>query len=322
MARSLTIGPFGIAGLARAFSRADIEFHGLDHAGATYEGRVFVNLPDADAQSPRDVPEFAGCFHIFGHGGCFGDARPLRREAATAVRSAPSAPADAGLQDRDRHGRASASDREGRGDHRDGRAGDHEHDAARRSPRGRRTAGGRPDRDLRLSLLAGRRPHGRGPEPSSVTPMRPEGPPARGPLAARPGGGDFGSLPTKLVRKLVRRPSSQTGYPAKKPPDKGDLRGVLFSFLEPFLWFFVLPRFAQIAPRFAPRCAARGEPSRIARASGRRWVLCPAPKSACSGRPFKLCRPRPESSMQVIPAAARRVRSVISSPSRCRRSDA
>lgn len=73
MARSLTIGPFGIAGLARAFSRADIEFHGLDHAGATYEGRVFVNLPDADAQSPRDAPEFAGCFHIFGHGGCFGD---------------------------------------------------------------------------------------------------------------------------------------------------------------------------------------------------------------------------------------------------------
>jgi tyrosinase len=71
--RSVTIGPIAAVSLASEFSRADIEFHGLDHAGASYEGRVFVNMPDADAQTARDVPQFAGCFHIFGHGGCLGD---------------------------------------------------------------------------------------------------------------------------------------------------------------------------------------------------------------------------------------------------------
>jgi hypothetical protein len=56
------------------FQRADIEFDGIDHAGASYEAMVFVNNPTANAQTPPLAEHgYAGAFHIFGHGGCFGD---------------------------------------------------------------------------------------------------------------------------------------------------------------------------------------------------------------------------------------------------------
>jgi tyrosinase len=73
MANLVTSTPIPTASLDAEFTRADIEFHGLDHSGATYEGRVFLNLPDADEQTSRDVPEYAGSYFIFGHGGCLGD---------------------------------------------------------------------------------------------------------------------------------------------------------------------------------------------------------------------------------------------------------
>ena len=76
MANNRYEAPVTIAGeqLDTEFSRADIEFDGVDHSGATYEGRVFLNNPRADATTPL-TPEngYAGSFHIFGHGGCFGD---------------------------------------------------------------------------------------------------------------------------------------------------------------------------------------------------------------------------------------------------------
>ncbi len=53
--------------------RADIEFHEVEHAGASYEGRVYLNNPDADAETGYDHPSYAGSYHIFGHGGCLGD---------------------------------------------------------------------------------------------------------------------------------------------------------------------------------------------------------------------------------------------------------
>ncbi len=53
--------------------RADLVFYDVDHSGASYEARIFINAPDADADTPRDDPRYAGSFHIFGHGGCFGD---------------------------------------------------------------------------------------------------------------------------------------------------------------------------------------------------------------------------------------------------------
>ncbi len=74
MATPVTSAALSVADLDQQFYRADIQFHGVDHAGATYEGRVFLNNPAADERTPR-APEsgYAGCFHIFGHGGCLGD---------------------------------------------------------------------------------------------------------------------------------------------------------------------------------------------------------------------------------------------------------
>ena len=53
--------------------RADLVFYDVDHSGASYEARIFINSPEADADTPRDHPNYAGSFHIFGHGGCYGD---------------------------------------------------------------------------------------------------------------------------------------------------------------------------------------------------------------------------------------------------------
>jgi tyrosinase len=62
-----------IGGLDQHISRADIEFHRVDHAGASYEGRVYINNPKADADTGYEDASYAGSYHIFGHGGCLGD---------------------------------------------------------------------------------------------------------------------------------------------------------------------------------------------------------------------------------------------------------
>jgi hypothetical protein len=51
------------------FKRADIEVYGVDLSGPSYEGRVFLNNPDADADTPP-APEngYAGSFHVYGYG--------------------------------------------------------------------------------------------------------------------------------------------------------------------------------------------------------------------------------------------------------------
>jgi tyrosinase len=67
-------GSVPIGALDSEFYRADIEFHGVDHAGASYEGRVYVNNPEAD-ENTGDSPDsgYAGSYYVFGHGGCLGD---------------------------------------------------------------------------------------------------------------------------------------------------------------------------------------------------------------------------------------------------------
>jgi hypothetical protein len=56
-------------------SRADLVFYGVDHSGPSYEARVFVNNPNADAATERLLEHgYAGSFSVFGHNGCFGDA--------------------------------------------------------------------------------------------------------------------------------------------------------------------------------------------------------------------------------------------------------
>ncbi len=59
---------------AGSFDRADLEIHGLDHSKASFEGRIFLDRPDADASTPADEEHgYAGSFFVFGHGGCAGD---------------------------------------------------------------------------------------------------------------------------------------------------------------------------------------------------------------------------------------------------------
>jgi len=57
------------------WTSAEVLVYGVDHLGPSYEVRVFLDAPDADAQTPL-TPEagYAGCFTVFGHGGCYGDA--------------------------------------------------------------------------------------------------------------------------------------------------------------------------------------------------------------------------------------------------------
>jgi hypothetical protein len=60
--------------LSKSFRRADLIFDGVDHSGASYEARIFLNNPGANAKTAKTAQNgYAGTFHIFGHGGCFGD---------------------------------------------------------------------------------------------------------------------------------------------------------------------------------------------------------------------------------------------------------
>lgn len=55
-------------------SRADLVFYGVDHSGPSYEARVFVNNPDANADTERVLDHgYAGSYTVFGHNGCYGD---------------------------------------------------------------------------------------------------------------------------------------------------------------------------------------------------------------------------------------------------------
>ena len=84
MPKAVTPPPLSTASIDTRYSRADLEFLGVDHSGSSYEGRVYVNNPDADESTARLPAEgYAGSYHIFGHGGCLGDAghcdvKPLR----------------------------------------------------------------------------------------------------------------------------------------------------------------------------------------------------------------------------------------------------
>lgn len=70
----VTVGPIDTSQLEPDFYRADIRFDGVDHAGPSFEVRVFLNNPAADHDTPLDAARgYAGRFHVFGHGGCFGD---------------------------------------------------------------------------------------------------------------------------------------------------------------------------------------------------------------------------------------------------------
>ncbi len=57
------------------WKRADLEFEGVEHDGASFVVHVFLNNPDADAATPRTAGErYAGYLTVFAHGDCWGDA--------------------------------------------------------------------------------------------------------------------------------------------------------------------------------------------------------------------------------------------------------
>jgi hypothetical protein len=60
----LKLGPNGLN-----FPRADIRVHGIDQSGRSFEGRVFLNNPNATLQTAT-TPEngYAGSFHVYGYG--------------------------------------------------------------------------------------------------------------------------------------------------------------------------------------------------------------------------------------------------------------
>jgi hypothetical protein len=56
------------------FYQGIIEFYGLDCTGPSYEGRVYVNNPNADENTPMDEKSgYVGSYCIFGNDGCWGD---------------------------------------------------------------------------------------------------------------------------------------------------------------------------------------------------------------------------------------------------------
>jgi hypothetical protein len=69
-----TSSKISLDSIKKDFRRADLIFDGVDHSGASYEARIFLNNPGANAKTATTVQNgYAGTFHIFGHGGCFGD---------------------------------------------------------------------------------------------------------------------------------------------------------------------------------------------------------------------------------------------------------
>jgi hypothetical protein len=53
----------------RGAKRAELAFAGVEQAGPSFEGRVFLNNPEADESTPR-TPQagYVGSFHVFGYG--------------------------------------------------------------------------------------------------------------------------------------------------------------------------------------------------------------------------------------------------------------
>jgi hypothetical protein len=75
MVERFVSGPIELAAGIRSgdYERADLIFDDVDHSSASYEAQLFFNLPDAGVATGRDNPAYGGSFHVFGHGGCFGD---------------------------------------------------------------------------------------------------------------------------------------------------------------------------------------------------------------------------------------------------------
>ena len=79
--------PVGAGGKGSDFERADIVFDGVEQAGGSFEARVFLNNPEADASTPM-TPEhgYAGSFHVYGYGRYPGEPAPAGSPTAPTTR--------------------------------------------------------------------------------------------------------------------------------------------------------------------------------------------------------------------------------------------
>ncbi len=76
---------------ADSFARADIVFEGVDQSGPSFEARVYLDNPGADATTGKSADEgYAGAFHVYGEGRPAGPPAPTTRylTATEAVRRA------------------------------------------------------------------------------------------------------------------------------------------------------------------------------------------------------------------------------------------
>ena len=59
----ISVAPF------RGARQLDLVFRGVEQAGPSFEGRVFLNNPEADESTPQAVEAgYAGSFHVYGYG--------------------------------------------------------------------------------------------------------------------------------------------------------------------------------------------------------------------------------------------------------------
>ena len=79
--------PVDAGGKGSDFERADIVFEGVEQAGGSFEARVFLNNPEADASTPM-TPEhgYAGSFHVYGYGRYPGEPGPAGGPTAPITR--------------------------------------------------------------------------------------------------------------------------------------------------------------------------------------------------------------------------------------------
>jgi hypothetical protein len=73
MVEKFTTEPIELPPPDHAFERSDLLFYGLDHSGASYEARVFMDARGVSRDAGSDHRAYVGSFFILGHGGCFGD---------------------------------------------------------------------------------------------------------------------------------------------------------------------------------------------------------------------------------------------------------
>jgi hypothetical protein len=66
--RPRTSAPIAVAAFKDS-SGVELAFSGIEQAGPSFEGRVFLNRPDADESTPLTPTEgYAGSFHVYGYG--------------------------------------------------------------------------------------------------------------------------------------------------------------------------------------------------------------------------------------------------------------